>query len=65
MESLLSFSLSDRASLSATSFAFVLLLMLVFDRSPMRRWPRTTLAHKLIFAAVMACTPLVLGLAGN
>ena len=64
MESLLALRFSDRVSLSATSFAFVLLLMVVFDRSPMRGWPRTTLANKLIFAGVMALTPLILRLAG-
>jgi hypothetical protein len=64
VEQLLSRVLPARVSLSATSFGFLMLLGWVFDRSPMPRWPKITLANKLVFASVMAFTPLVLSLLG-
>ena len=64
-EELLSRVLSARVSLSVISFGFVMLLAWVFDRSPMPRWPRISLSNKLLFAGIMAFTPLVLSLIGG
>ena len=56
-ETLLSSVLSARVSLAVISFLFVILLMAVFDRSPMPGWRRTTLTSKVIFGGVMALAP--------
>lgn len=64
LEEQLSRLISERLSLAATSFTFAMLLLLVFDRSPMPRWPKTTLGGKLIFAAALAFIPYVLNLGG-
>lgn len=64
LEEQLSLLISERLSLAATSFTFAMLLLLVFDRSPMLRWPKISLAGKLIFAGALAFTPYVLDLFG-
>jgi hypothetical protein len=61
----LSLLISERLSLAVTTFTFGMLLLMVFDRSPMPRWPRTTLTRKVILSGILAFGPYVLNLVGD
>jgi hypothetical protein len=59
-DAMLSRVLSAEVSLAVVSFSFVLSLMWLLDRSPIRQWPRSTFGHKVVVAGIMAIAPYAL-----
>ena len=64
IDGLLESVIIDPFRTSAMSFTLMMGMFWILEQSPIEKWPKTTLTHKLAFAVVAAFIPLIIRLIG-
>jgi hypothetical protein len=64
IDGLLESVIIDPFRTSAMSFSLIMGMFWLLEQSPIAKWPKTTLTHKLAFAGVAALIPLIIRMIG-